>query len=117
MTKLSWIRCSGNQWCPLNTVNLDSPHFDGMEGVYVIWHGGQTPATVRVGRGMIRDRLRGHRSDREIQQYAAQGLFVTWAEVGPSDRDGVEAYLFSRLAPLVGERGPQCSPVPVDLPW
>jgi hypothetical protein len=114
---LSWIKCVGDKWCPLNTVNLDHPHFSNMEGVYIIWHGGQNPATVRVGQGFIRDRLRAHRSDPEVQAYSALGLFVTWAEVAAGDRDGVEAYLASILQPLAGERFPQRTPIPVKLPW
>lgn len=114
---LSWNKCTGNQWCPLNTVNLDHPLFDGMEGVYIIWHGGQKAATVRVGQGVIRDRLREHRKDKDVQAYSEQGLYVTWAAVAAGDRDGVEAYLAYRLKPLEGERFPDRPPVEVNLPW
>jgi hypothetical protein len=68
--KLSWNKCKGGIWCSLNTVDLEDSHFDGMEGVYVIWHDGQTPKTVRVDQGIIRDRLAAHRTDKEIQFYS-----------------------------------------------
>jgi hypothetical protein len=115
--QITWNKCEGDAWCPLNTVSLSHTHFDGLDGVYVIWHGGQNPRTVRVGQGVIRDRLTAHREDREIQAYAGQGLFVTWARVNAGSRDGVEAYLANQLNPLVGERFPDVTPVQVNLPW
>ena len=114
---LTWNKCQGDEWCGLNTVNLGHNHFDGMEGVYIIWHGGQNPATVRVGQGVIRDRLQTHRNDHEVQAYAHLGLSVTWAAVPARDRDGVEAYLAQQLQPLVGERFPQRRATAVNLPW
>ena len=113
---INWIKCEGNKWCSLNTVDLESNHFDGMEGVYIIWHGGQTVKTVRVGQGVIRDRLKAHRNDKEIQAYSNLGLSVTWAAVAESSRDGVEAYLATKLNPLVGERFPQRAQIEVNLP-
>jgi hypothetical protein len=88
-----------------------------MEGVYVIWHGGQSPATIRMGQGVIRDRLQAHRNDSGVQAYAHLRLYVTWASVLARDRDGVEAYLAQQLQPLIGERFPQRLPIPVNLPW
>jgi hypothetical protein len=114
--EVSWNKCTGDKWCSLNTVNLEDSHFDGMEGVYVIWHGGQTPKTVRVGQGIIRDRLAAHRTDNQIQSYSNLGLYVTWAAVAVRDRDGVEAYLAAQLNPLVGERFPQRRQIIVNLP-
>ena len=63
---MTWNRCQGDGWCLLDTVDLTHSHFDGMEGVYVIWHGGQSPWTVRVGQGVIRDRLQAHRNDSAV---------------------------------------------------
>jgi len=114
---LTWNKCQGNVWCNLNNVDLSHNHFDGMEGVYVIWHGGQYPAVVRVGQGNIRNRFQSHRSDPDIQRYAGLNLFVTWASVASRDRDGVEAFLAQQLQPLVGERFPQRNPMVVNLPW
>ncbi len=51
-----WNKCAGDVWCQLNRVELQSPHFDGLEDVYFIWHGGANPAMVRVGQGIIRER-------------------------------------------------------------
>jgi len=115
--KLDWIKCKGDVWCPLNTVNLQHSHFDDLEGVYIIWHGGDNAATVRVGQGVIRDRLAAHRNDPEIQAYADWDLYVTWVAVAASYRDGVEAFLAQRLGPKVGERFPDRAPIEVNLPW
>ncbi len=114
---LNWIKCQGEVWCKLNSVNLDHPHFTSMEGVYIIWHGGKDAHTVRVGQGIIRDRLANHRLDSMIQQFSGLGLFVTWAAVPASDRNGVEAFLFQQLTPKVGDRKPLAAPIQVNLPW
>jgi len=114
---VSWVKCTGNKWCELNTVNLQHASLNNLEGVYVIWHGGSNPATVRVGQGRIRDRLAAHRQDREIQAYASLELYVTWARVDERYQDGVEAYLAQQLRPKVGERFPERTPIPVNLPW
>lgn len=72
-----WNKCQGEAWCSLNKVNLSNEHFDGMDGVYIIWHGGPTPRVVRVGQGVIRDRFATHRQDEEIQTYADLTLYVS----------------------------------------
>ncbi len=114
---LDWIKCQGDVWCKLNTVNMDHSHFDSMHGVYIIWHGGEGAATVRVGQGYIKERLAEHRNDPKIQTYLHLGLYVTWASVSSDSRDGVEANLAQRLHPKVGERYPNVIPIPVNLPW
>ena len=114
---LHWMKCVGDVWCKLNAVNLDHQHFDGVEGVYVIWHGGDQASVVYVGQGVIRDRLREHRSDARIQQFADLDLYVTWSNVESAQRDGVEAYLAQHWNPKVGERHPPTSPITVNSPW
>lgn len=114
---VKWIKCNGEVWCPLGTVNLSHAHFDNMEGVYIIWHGGNNPATVRVGQGIIKDRIAEHRNDPQVQAYAPLGLFVTWASIATNYRNGVEAFLAAKLSPKVGERFPNVVPIEVNLPW
>jgi hypothetical protein len=115
--QLTWIKCPNGQWCGLYTVDLNGPHFERLQGAYVIWHGGGQPKTVRVGQGLIRDRLAAHRANPAIHRYASLGLFATWAAVAEASRDGVEAFLAAQLQPLVGERFPDRVPIPVNLPW
>lgn len=116
MLELNWTKCERNSWCGLITLNLSHRHFDNLEGVYIIWHGGNNPKTVRVGQGEIRDRLGKHREDNEILAYNNYGLFVTWARVVKEHRDGVERYLAERLKPLIGSTFPNVTPIGVNLP-
>ncbi len=114
--ELNWVKCEGDAWCPLNDVNLGHSHFDAMEGVYIVWHEGNHAATVRVGQGNIKDRLTSHRADNDIQAYNSNVLLVTWASVPENQRDGVESYLAQVLHPKVGDRFPDATPIPVNLP-
>lgn len=117
MHRLNWTKCEGQVWCPFLTVNLTHLHFNGLGGVYVIWHGGRNPRTVYVGQGNISDRLTSHRGDPHILQYSANGLFVTWAQVDDRYRSGIERYLADTLTPLQGIQHPQAAPIHVNLPW
>ena len=111
MGNVVWIKSTENAWLPFETFsNLSQVK---TTGVYVIWHGGQTPRTVRVGQGDIADRLQAHRSDQQILAYRSYGLYVTWAAVSAADLNGVERYLADQLSPLVGERHPDVRPIPV----
>lgn len=114
---VTWGKCNGTGWCNFLTLNLDHPHFAGLEGVYVIWHGGPNPATVYVGQGLIADRLREHRTDSKILKYGVYGLFVTWAKVDALARSGVERFLTEKLNPTEVSRTPEASPINVNLPW
>jgi hypothetical protein len=115
--QLQWRKGDGNLWCKLNTVDLTHRHFEGLEGVYVIWHGGDNPTVLRVGQGAIRERLTAHRTDPEIQAHENKMLMVTWAAVPQNVRDGVEKYLADELEPLVGDRFALRTAVEVNLPW
>ncbi len=112
-----WIRCQNDSWCLLNTVNLSHNHFNNLRGVYIIWHGGIQPQTVRVGQGFIRDRLTAHRTDPQVQTYANQTLYVTWTSLPLHLLDGVEAYLAANLNPKENYRFPTATPISVNLPW
>ena len=115
--QMNWIKCQGNVWCNLHTVDLNHSHFNNLEGVYIIWHGGSNPKTVYVGQGNIRERLTQHRSNAQIQLYSGLGLFVTWASVSSLHRDGVERFLADNLHPLVGHVYPTAMPIQVIIPW
>ena len=117
MMNVNWNKCSGDVWCALNEVNLNHNHFDNMMGVYVIWHGGVNPQTVKVGQGFVKDRIAAHRQDIKIQIYKNYGLYVAWASVPANSLNGVEVFLAQQLNPLVGERFPTVFPIRVNLPW
>lgn len=111
--QLSWQKCLGNVWGSLLWVDLGHSHFDSMEGVYIIWQAnGQV---VRVGQGIIKDRLSAHRNDPAITRY--NNLYVTWAPVLATYRNGVERYLANTLRPLIGDAFPNAVPMAVNLPW
>lgn len=116
-TLLNWIKCQGDVWCKLNSVNLQHEHFNNRGGVYVIWHGGENPATVYVGQGNLRDRFREHRNNVRIQRYDRYSLYVTWASVAPELRDGVERHLGELLSPKVETNLPTAPSIEVQLPW
>ncbi len=109
---LNWEHCEGNVWCSLARLNLEHPYFQDLEGVYVIWS--TAGKWIRVGQGLIADRLRAHRSDPTISNYGE--LLVTWAQVSPMYRDRVERYLGDTLRPLVGSAFPNVLPLVVNLP-
>ncbi|OIO30760.1 hypothetical protein AUJ77_01905 [Candidatus Nomurabacteria bacterium CG1_02_43_90] len=108
----TWQKCQGDVWGPLMNVDLSHAHFDNMEGVYIIWQG--SGPVVRVGQGIIRDRLAAHRRDTAITAYP--NLYVTWAPIFVTYRDGVERYLANALAPRVGDAFPDVNPIQVALP-
>ena len=114
---VNWIKCNREKWYNLLNLDLSDPHFEGLVGVYIIWHGGNNPATVRIGQGVIRDRLAKHKQDPEILRYQEYGLFVTWAQVPEQYLDGVERYLGEVLNQIVGSRLPDVSPIRINLPW
>jgi hypothetical protein len=112
---VTWGTCGENgSWCKFQIVNLAHPNFNGKEGVYIIWQG--KGPVIRVGQGVIRDRLIEHRTNNEINSF--DNLYVTWASItNQSDRDGVENFLANRLNPRVGERIPNVAPIEINLPW
>jgi hypothetical protein len=110
-----WNKCQDDTYWPLERLNLENVR---AEGVYVIWHGGTLPRTVRVGQGIVAERLRAHRFDSEVLAYKNGGLYVTWAAVSDAQRDGVEKYLADLLHPRVGDDAfPEVLPIAVNSPW
>jgi hypothetical protein len=114
MALVTWVKSTTDTWLPFETVNLDNVTEIGL---YVIWHGGNNPWTVRVGQGDIAARLYVHQSDQSVLKYKANGpLMVTWAAVPKkADRDGIERFLANHYGPLVGDAWPDVTPIPVNL--
>ncbi|PIZ01103.1 hypothetical protein COY61_00695 [bacterium (Candidatus Gribaldobacteria) CG_4_10_14_0_8_um_filter_33_9] len=114
---VNWGKCTGGHWCNLLRLNLNDNYFDNISGVYIIWHGGNSPKTVKVGQGDIKDRLLKHSADPEILQYKNLTLYVSWATLSSNYMDGVEKYLGESLKPLVGSIFPDVNPISVNFPW
>lgn len=101
----------------LEEVNLNELSKYRLSGVYIIFLGGKVPRVVRVGQGIIAERLAEHRNTAKIMSYKQYGeLFVTWADTQPQLQNGIENYLGATLKPLVGERFPDVVPIAVNLP-
>ena len=116
MLKLSWEKCRGDVWCRLSRLDLSTVSGDG---VYVIWCD-DIDMCIYVGQGSIRDRLKFHQTNEDVQFYAKDldgTLYVTWAKVPSQKRDGVESFLADELEPLEGERHPDVHPIEVNLPF
>lgn len=114
--QVKWIKNTENAWCGLQTIDLKNSHFDDLYGVYMIWQGGPVPRCIRIGQGMIRERIAHHRTDPELDAYRDKKLFVTWAKVPADQLDGVEAYLVQQYKPLAGDRPAKAKPISVNLP-
>jgi hypothetical protein len=113
MLQLSWAKRDNGDWCRL--LALDTSQLEA-EGVYLIWHGGDRPGWLWVGKGNIAARIEAHRADPQIQVYGSAGLYVTWARVSPGQQEGIESFLGAACNPLFGTRGGGIKPIPVNLP-
>ena len=111
-----WNRCEGDVWGELFAINLNDPHFDDLQGVYMVWLGGNKPAAICAGSGLIREQLAERRAQPELQALRDKSLLVTWAKVDPLVSKGVERWLLENLRPKVANRIPDSLPVEVNLP-
>ena len=110
---LSWKRCGDDaHYCALKTLELHNLTY---RGVYVIWMTELRAQVIRVGQGIIADRLGAHRNDPEILAYG--DLRVTWASVPERYLDGVERYLADTWHPRVGDVFPKVAPIAVNPPF
>lgn len=115
MVTVKWRKCSGGVWCSLKRLNLKAV---SDEGIYIIWHDGSPGRVVRLGQGVVADRLSEHRNNKQIMDYEKRGtLHVTWAAITAAQRDGVERYLADQWTPLVGDAFPDVQPIAVNSPW
>ena len=113
--QLQWIKCTGDKWCDFVGLGLAKVT---EHGVYIVWHGGETPHAVYVGQGDVAARIADHRNDPKITRHALKGaLYVTWAYVPVAQRDGIERYLADKYSPLEGDRHPEVVPLTVNSPW
>lgn len=112
--ELNWVKCgTDNHWCNFEQVTIDPNNI----GVYMIFYLGSPGRVVRLGQGIIRDRISVHRTDQKITHYSSKGLLVTWAEVDRQYLDGVEKYLADTWNPLVGDAFPDVRPIAVNSPF
>jgi hypothetical protein len=111
--KVNWGKCYPNSsWCSLKNLNLDHEIFIELTGVYIIWNSNEV---IRIGSGIIRNRLKEHRENPEIKSFP--NTLVTWAKVNGNQVEGVEKFLADILNPALGDRFPDRTPIAVNLPW
>ena len=113
---VEWSKGERGSWCKLGEVELEHESFDGMKGVYVIWHDPGNPTVLRVGEGPIRKCLTQERGDQRFSAYGLDSLFVTWAPVNAIHRADVARYLADTLRPTLGDRYPEGTQIKVNLP-
>ena len=111
-----WNRCDGDVWGELYAINLNDPHFDNLEGVYMVWLGGNKPAAICAGSGLIREKLAERRTAPELIALREKSLLVTWAKVDALASKGVERWLLENLRPKIPNKAPDSPPVEVNLP-
>ena len=99
-------------WCDFKDLDLTADLFADLKGVYIIWSGKQV---VRLGSGIIKNRIAAHRKDKNITAYT--DLQVTWAKVNANQMEGVEKFLADQLDTAVGDAFPDRTPIPVNFPW
>lgn len=113
---VDWCKCILQSSCRLNLINLNTEYFDNLLGVFVIWYenkgGGKI---VSVGQGIIRDKLIEMQIDKKVQEYGPD-LYVTWASVPRVSLEGIEAFLYQKLNPLVHHSITSCDTIEVNLP-
>jgi hypothetical protein len=116
---LIWSKCENEQWCRLNSLNLNDKHFELMAGIYIIWRqSGATPLVLRVGQGFIKQRLHQHRWEADIMALSNDVVFVTWAALDAAQRDGAARFLADKLDPAVkSDRQTTGRPLKINLPW
>jgi hypothetical protein len=115
MVRVNWVKPRDGGWFSLRRLKLETVVRLG--GCYVIWEAGQPSTAVRVGQGIIPNRLGEHRRDRLIMEYGpSDSLYVTWTILPENLWDGVEVFLAQYYEPLVGVRYPEASPIRVNLP-
>ena len=130
MVMLRWQRCIKNSlWCQFNDRLLNDGRLEtrlgdysvGISGVYIIWTGIEDRIVLKVGSGIIKDKLTSDLRDPEIQAHKPARLYVTWAStlsvVGPEEiQKGIEKFLGVVFKPKLAENLPDVDLVMVNLP-
>lgn len=130
MITVQWQRCLKNSlWCQFNEKLLSNGRFEtrlgdhsvNISGIYIIWTGIGDRTVLKVGSGIIKDKLEEHLRDPEIQAYKPTRLYVTWAStlsvIGVEEiQKGVEKFLDIVFKPKLAEHLPDVDLVMVNLP-
>jgi len=123
-----WQRDAANKFHRLLLMKPGKPNLAGRSGVFVLFHKGVQPGWVYAGAtsdlAAAVERLQDHREISGLERRG--GLFITWSYVKAEKRDGVVAFLRTRMKPEVSDpdldRELGCKPggakpIPVLLPF
>ena len=131
MIELHWQRCIKNSlWCQFNARLLNDSRLEtrlgdysiGISGVYIIWTEAENRTILKVGSGIIKDKLATHLRDPEVQAYKSTPLYATWASTlsvvnQPEEtQKGIEKFLGIAFKPKLAEPLPDVDPILVNLP-
>jgi len=131
MIKLRWQKCIKNSlWCQFNEKLLKDDRLKarlgdrsvGISGVYIIWTEiDNNRIVIKVGSGIIRDKLSADLKNPEIQAYKPTRLYVTWAStlsaIGPEEiQKGIEKFLETVFKPKLVENLSDVDLILVNLP-
>ena len=131
MITIHWQKCIKNSlWCPFNEKLLNDGRLEarlgdysaGISGVYIIWTGTDNNRTVlKVGSGIIKDKLAADLKNPDIQAHTPTRLYVTWGStlstIGPEKiQKGIEKFLEIVFKPKLMEHSPDVDLVMVNLP-
>ena len=131
MITVRWQRCIKNSlWCPFNEKLLNDGRLEvglgerrfGISGVYIIWTQiDNHPTVLKVGSGIIKDRLAVDLQNPDIRAYQPTRLYVTWAStlsgVGSEEiQTGIEKFLEIVFKPKLTGNLPDVDLVMVNLP-
>jgi len=116
--EVEWVKRQNGEWYPLNSVDLKSAYFNFLAGIYLIFTANPGRNVVTVGQGTIKECLADHRLDNAITSHRKFGpLYVTWAELSPPLRDGVEKFLIENYNPFVAGPVPDGTGIAVNPPY
>lgn len=132
MITVHWQKCIKNSlWCPFNEKLLNDGRLEarlgdysaGISGIYIIWTGtdNNNRTVLKVGSGIIRDKLAADLKNPDIQAHQPTRLYVTWAStlsaIGPEKiQKGIEKFLEIVFKPKLVEYLPDVDLVMVNLP-
>lgn len=100
---IPWSKNKGGKFRRLPFLEIKQEHLDGIEGIYIVWHGGAKPGWVYVGMtdDLAMD-LHDVKQNKDIMSLDVRGgLFVTWQTFPASQAKGIFAFLSDVLQPEV----------------
>jgi hypothetical protein len=111
---VAWEKTRDGNWYTFEPQNIDCV---SGSGVCIVWHEGETPATVCVGHGDLAQCLHEFYENRAVSMYRKLGpMRFTWTEMSTVLQRGVSRYLSEQLKPAFEDTATLVKSIPVNLP-